>query len=301
MKHRVEDMYDQGVPQQKSSWFSNLFGGSRSYQQQPSYTSQMGQYGARKLGKKIAQTFTGYGHPQQHGGMFSGYGQHRGGGMFGYGEEEPSLFEHPLEWIENSVFNRTLGPLVFVAWPLMLGLFISSWSHKQIRNNRAWYDKITLPSNFPSSWLYDPMWTVVLTGMGYASYLVFEEGGFGNWLSLGAYNLSLMMLIAWPLTFFSLHDSVAAPVLASILTGFLGITSILFFFQSGVAGFLMTLATAWVGYMTIVNWQVYSRNAGLSRVGKEKGDWPWSSTATSGVSAAGAAVPVEARDAKKVR
>lgn len=61
------------------------------------------------------------------------------------------------------------------------------------------------------SWLYDPMWTVVLTSMGYSAWLVFEEGGFGNWLSLGVYNTALMMLVAWPLVFFSLHDSTNLP------------------------------------------------------------------------------------------
>jgi len=301
IKHRAEDMYDTAVPQQKSSWFSNLFGRSL-YQETPSYASQMGQYGARKIGKKVAQAFTGSGYDRQHqGGLFSGYGQqHQGRSMFGGYEEEPSFFSHPIEYLEHSVFNSTIGPLLFVAWPLVLGLFISSWAHKQIRTNRAWYDKITLPSNVPASWLYDPMWTVVLTAMGYASYLVFEEGGMGSWITLGLYNLGLLLLVAWPLVFFSLHDTVAAPILASFLTLIMGVTTGVFAIYSGTASFLMALATGWIAYMTVVNWQVYYKNAGLSRVGREKGEWPWSQTATSGVSTTGAAIPVGA-DKKVVR
>jgi tryptophan-rich sensory protein len=297
VKHRMEDAYDT-TPQTSGNWFTNLFS-----RQQPSYAQQMGTYGARKIGQKVAETFTGrdYGHQQR--GLFGGRQYGQSGGMFGYGhEEEPSFFSAPLEYLEHNVFNSTIGPLMFVAWPLILGLFISSWAHKQIRTNRAWYDKISLPLNVPPSWLYDPMWTVVLTAMGYASWLVFEEGGFGNWLSLGLYNFGLMMLVSWPLVFFSLHDTIAAPILGTILTGILGLTSVIFGFYSITASLLMSFATAWVGYMTIVNWQVYSKNTGLSRVSgtKEKGEWPWSSTATSGVSAG--VTPVEARfEAKKVR
>lgn len=293
MKHRVEDMYDTAVPAEKPGFFSRLFS-----PRQPSYTEQIGSYGARKFGKKVAQAFTGYpsqqhGYGQQH----RGYGQqHRGGGLFGY-QEEPSFMEHPIDYVENSIFNSTLGPLLFVAWPLTLGLFLSAWAHRQIRNNRAWYDKVTLPTNVPPSWLYDPMWTVALTAMGYAAWLVFEEGGFGNWMSLGVYNLGLTMLFTWPIVFFNFHDNIAAPILATLATFVLAGVSILFYFYSGTASLLMAGATAWVGYMTIVNWQVYNKNAGLSQIGKEKGDWPWSSTATAGATVA----PVEAREAKKVR
>lgn len=296
MKHRVEDIYD--TAPQKQGFFANLFGRGRS--SQPSYTQQLGQMGARKFGQKVAEAFTG-GPSYGQRGYGYGYGQgqaHHRGGLFGGGyHEEPGFFEAPFQYIENSIYNSTIGPLLFVAWPLILGLFISSWAHKQIRTNRSWYDKITLPTNVPPSWLYDPMWTVVLTSMGYSAWLVFEEGGFGNWLSLGVYNTALMMLVAWPLVFFSLHDSVLAPILGTVLTITMAITSGLFFIYSGTASFLMSLATLWVGYMTIVNWQVYNKNANLTRVGKEKSDWPWS--ATTGASAT--AAPTETREAKKVR
>lgn len=65
----------------------------------------------------------------------------------------PDIHFHPLTFIIADPPSHTdlssAGPLLFVAWPLILGLFISSWAHKQIRTNRSWYDKITLPTNVP--------------------------------------------------------------------------------------------------------------------------------------------------------
>lgn len=287
MKHRAEDVYDT-TAQSKPSFWSNLFGRRSTSYSEP--ISRMASYSGGKMGQRIAETLTGkgrgYGHERHGGGLFSGRGHESG-----YHEDEGGIFRY----LENNVLT---SPLLFVAFPLVLGLFISAWAHKQIRVNRAWYDRITIPKMSPASWLYDPMWTVVLTAMGYSAWLVFEEGGFGNWLSLGVYNLGLFSLFAWPLVFFNLHDSVIPPILASISTLLIATANVLFFFYSASAGLLMLLPTLWISYMTIINWQVYSANKGTFHAGKEKGDWPWTATATSGV---GGVAQSETREAKKVR
>lgn len=103
VKHRMEDAYDT-TPQASGNWFTNLF-----KKQEPSYAQQFGSYGARKLGQKVAETFTGRDYGHQRSGLF---GRSHGSGMFGYGhEEEPSFFSQPLEYIEHNIFNSTIGPL----------------------------------------------------------------------------------------------------------------------------------------------------------------------------------------------
>jgi tryptophan-rich sensory protein len=293
VKHAAEDVYDYGAPQQRST-FASWFGGSS----EPT-KHKMKEYAGRgigNIGQKVSEAFGGHdrGHYRGHRGHDEGmlkrgmdYGHH-------YFEEEPGFFRRTLDFVEHELLGSTLGPLLFVAYPLVLGLFISSWAHRQIRVNRAWYDKINLPANIPPAWLYDPVWTMVLTCMGYASWLVFEENGFGSWLTLGIYNSAVLALVSWPVLFFNYHDNVFAPILATVLTGLMMLTNTLFFTQSISAGLLFIPATLWVSYMTVVNWQVYQKNAGLLRgehAAKEKGEWPWASTAATH----------EPKEAKKVR
>jgi tryptophan-rich sensory protein len=203
-----------------------------------------------------------------------------------------------FNFVERNILGR---PLVFVAFPLILGLFVSSWVHKKIRTNRAVFDKIAVPRNVPPSWLYDPMWTVALTCMGYASWLIYNQGGFGEWIALSFYNMSLFLLVAWPFLFFGYHENQLLPAIcASALALNTVITMGIFFSKSAAAGALMIPATLWIGYMAVLNWQVFGLNKGKLGTSGIKGKeetWPWNTPAASAVAGAAA----EGREQKKTR
>jgi tryptophan-rich sensory protein len=218
------------------------------------------------------------------------------------GIKKQSFLGRSFSFAERNILGR---PLVFVAFPLILGLFLSSWVHKKIRTNRAAYDKISLPRNVPPSWLYDPMWTVVLCCMGYASWIIYHQGGFGEWLSLSFYNFSIFLLISWPVLFFGYPDNQLLPAIcSSLLTLNVFITLSMFYAKSAVAGSLMIPALLWIGYLMILNWQIFSLNKGKQKFripglkGKEE-QWPWSTTQAA--TTATGATTTEAREGKKMR
>jgi translocator protein len=258
MKHLMEDGYDSVMPQQTSqSWIASWF--SRPSSHHPIAS----RFGA-KIGEKVADTFSGGQH----------YGRHEPGvfqKMMGY--EEEGLLQRFLYNVEEILYNSGQGVFMFVAYPLFMALFVSSWAHRQVRNNRAYFDRLTLPSTIPPDWLYDPMWITVLSLMGYASWLVFLEGGFGNWFALGCYNLAVTSLCSWPILFFNLTDTVVPPIVASLLSLLSLTTCALFFSHSTLAGLYLIPATLWFTYMTTVNWQLYFANRGVTRPTgpKEKG------------------------------
>lgn len=214
-------------------------------------------------------------------------------------QEATTFGGRAFNFLERNILGR---PLVFVAFPLILGLFVSSWVHKKIRSNRAQFDKIAVPKNVPPSWLYDPMWTVALTCMGYASWLIYNQGGFGEWLSLSFYNMSLFLLAAWPFLFFGYPDNQLLPALCSTLLSINSVVTMgLFYAKSGAAGSLMIPAVLWIGYMTILNWQVFGMNKGrqginLPGIGKGKEEsWPWTTPTASGAAAGTTAAGSEAK------
>lgn len=59
------------------------------------------------------------------------------------------------------------------------GLYFAGQVRKEGAAQKAWYDDLKKAPWNPPKWVFGPAWTVLYSGMGYASYLVYEEcGGF---------------------------------------------------------------------------------------------------------------------------
>lgn len=58
--------------------------------------------------------------------------------------------------------------------PNLGGIAGGYFTRKAIKN---WYEKLNKPEWRPPNWAFGPVWTTLYCSMGYASYLVYRDGG----------------------------------------------------------------------------------------------------------------------------
>ena len=66
------------------------------------------------------------------------------------------------------------------------------------------YKTLRKPKWTPPSWVFGPMWTALYAMMGYASYLVWQNGA--PHLPLTLYGIQLVMNLAWSPIFFKAKE-----------------------------------------------------------------------------------------------
>uniref|UniRef100_A0A0A9XKE2 Translocator protein n=1 Tax=Lygus hesperus TaxID=30085 RepID=A0A0A9XKE2_LYGHE len=137
-----------------------------------------------------------------------------------------------------------------------------------MKSYSGWYKTLKKPSWTPPRGAFGPVWTMLYSGMGYASYLVWRDGGGfeGAALPLTAYASQLALNWAWTPIFFGCHSPKWGLVDITLLTITAGATSVLFFQVNQTAGLMMIPYLGWLGVATSLNYWIYANN----REGDEK-------------------------------
>jgi len=147
---------------------------------------------------------------------------------------------------------RNLLPLVIsIAVPL-LACSLSTRPIEEYTSN--WYTRLSHPG--PKLETFSSIWLFIYVMMGYASYLIWLEGGSEIQLfALSFYLLQLYLNLSWSRLFFETHQLELS--LSALLSSCIVMLACIWLFYpiAAVAAYLMSLSLLWVAYVAYFNWQ----------------------------------------------
>ncbi|KAG8177978.1 hypothetical protein JTE90_019989 [Oedothorax gibbosus] len=156
---------------------------------------------------------------------------------------------------------ENLGSLAgAIALPHVGGIIGSVISRKHIK---TWYETLKRPSWRPPNWAFGPVWLTLYTGMGYASYLVWREGGGFQGPArepLILYGCNLALNWAWSPIFFGAHKKGLALVEILALWGTIGACTYSFYPISKTAAYIMLPYWAWVSLASALTYCIWRDN-----------------------------------------
>lgn len=137
-----------------------------------------------------------------------------------------------------------------VGLPLVIGFAGSLISAPGIR---TWYPTLRKPSWNPPAAVFGPVWSVLYTAMGVASWRVWRVVGLSPSALWITYGVQLALNAAWnPLMFAGQKIDVALADIVALLAGATA-SAVQFGRVDALAGRLMVPYVAWVGFATALN------------------------------------------------
>ncbi|KAK9890902.1 hypothetical protein WA026_012244 [Henosepilachna vigintioctopunctata] len=131
------------------------------------------------------------------------------------------------------------------------------------KNLNPWYENLKKPKCRPPNWAFGPVWTTLYSGIGYASYIAFKDGGGFTGaakLPLLLYGTNLLANWAWTPIFFGAKDLDLALCEINLITVTAIGTGYLFYKINPLAGYLFIPYVAWLGVATWLNYRIAKDN-----------------------------------------
>ncbi|XKT75057.1 MAG: TspO/MBR family protein [Patescibacteria group bacterium UBA2103] len=117
----------------------------------------------------------------------------------------------------------------------------------------SWYKTLVSPPLTPPDFIFGPVWLLLYTLMGIASYLVYKSGKKGRVRALGIYLAHLVVNTAWSLIFFG-EQNVAMALGVIVLLDILIVVVILRFYKiSRTTAYLLVPYLLWALFATYLN------------------------------------------------
>ncbi|XP_022200059.2 translocator protein isoform X1 [Nilaparvata lugens] len=159
-----------------------------------------------------------------------------------------------------------------VNWPLVgatilpnVGGWVGSIYVK--KNYLDWYESLKRPNWRPPNYAFPPVWTTLYSSMGYASYLVWKDGGGFDGsarLPLTFFAGQLALNWAWTPIFFGAKNIKGGLIDIILLDSAVLGTAFLFFKVNKTAGCLLLPYIAWLGLASALNYVIYRDNCAVT-------------------------------------
>lgn len=66
---------------------------------------------------------------------------------------------------------------VAIVLPSVGGFVLNSFGGSGFPDNDKWFEGLKFPSFRPPNWVFPPVWATLYSSMGYASYVIYKQGG----------------------------------------------------------------------------------------------------------------------------
>ncbi|XP_038047092.1 translocator protein-like [Patiria miniata] len=149
-----------------------------------------------------------------------------------------------------------------VALPYVGGFLGARITGNKDSANMKWYKELKKVPWNPPSWVFGPVWTYLYGTMGYASYLVWRDGGGfeGAVVPLGMYGASLALNWLWTPLFFKYHLKGWATIEILMYLGVTGATAYLFWPVNQTASKLLFPLLGWISLASTLTIGVLVKN-----------------------------------------
>lgn len=161
-------------------------------------------------------------------------------------------------WPRRSRGSQTLGLLGFFVLVFAVEAAIVGVTRPAID---TWYAELAKPAFTPPNIAFPIVWTAIYVLMALAAWQAWRRavpGEFG-W-AMACFLVQLALNLAWSYLFFG--EQMVALALIDVVALLLAIlaTTVAFAQLSRWAGVLMLPYLAWVGFATVLNWQIWQLN-----------------------------------------
>lgn len=136
----------------------------------------------------------------------------------------------------------------------------AGFASAMVANEPAYYEQLAKPSWAPPGSVFGPVWTLLYTLMGTATWLVWKStSGAERRHAMSVFAIQLVLNVAWTPVFFGLHAPGAAlVVIAGVLAAVLVMLAV-YARVSRLAAAMIVPLVLWVGFATVLNASIFAR------------------------------------------